>query len=417
MHVVCARRRDCQREQQLNGVHIHRAGFDSLKEVAYYLSGSTHGRGRVGTGVHRPAGLMRVLTWVYNWVWKKIYFPDDAGLWYFPARQKVLHLLENQIFDAVITVSLPFTGHLIGRLVKRRFPGLRWLADIGDPFTIQAKPLNNPWLYGRLSERLEKAVLDWADAAVVTNAAARRAYETKFGPSIKPITVIPPLLHPPVSEKGMPFSVPLARDAGVKALHIGYFGAFYAPVRTPHAFLNLLNKTLARRPDWKSLLTVHIFGDIFPEFYTELAQYPNIKLYGLRSRQEVRSAIEQMDVLVNIGNVTDYQLPSKAVEYLAAGKPVVHLSFVEQDPFVAFWADWPGLLTLSVKDARVTDASFERWLGFVDAPPIVTLPEPLRSARLREFSVEAVAAQYAYLLGGEQPIPAKPATAAIPLDR
>ncbi len=414
--MVCARRRDCQREHQLNGVHIHRAGFDSLKEVAYYLSGSTHGRGRVGTGVHRPAGLMRVLSWVYNRVWKKIYFPDDAGLWYFPARRKVLQLLENHTFDAVITVSLPFTGHLIGQMVKRRFPGLCWLVDIGDPFTIQARPLNNPWLYGRLSEQLEKAVLDRADATVVTNEAAKQAYETKFGLPNRSITIIPPLLHPPVSEKGMPFSVLPARDTGVKTLHIGYFGAFYAPVRTPDAFLELLNKTLTLQPKWKGRLTVHIFGDIFPEFYAKLAQHPDIRLYGLRSRQEVRFAMEQMDVLVNIGNVTDYQLPSKAVEYLAAGKPVVHLSLVERDPFVAFWSDWPGLLTLSVRNARVTDTSFERWLSFLDAPPSVIVPEPIRSARLREFSVETVAAQYAYLLGVGQPIPAMPAIAAAPLD-
>lgn len=404
----------------MNGVQVHRVGFDSLKEVAYYYSGSAAGRGRVGVGVQRPGTGMRLLSWLYNLIWKKIYFPDDACLWFFPARRKALALLDSQDFDAVITVSLPFTGHLIGLSVKRHFPILHWLADIGDPFTIQARPLNNPYLYKRLSRKLERSVLERADAVVVTNTGAKRACERVFGTDSEKIRVISPLLHPAVlPEQGISTDKPIASaflHAPARTLHVGYFGALYAPVRMPDAFLDVLEKTFAARPDLKGRLQVHFFGDVFPEFYDKLNRQCAIHLYGLRSRQEVRAAMHQMDILINIGNITDYQLPSKAVDYLAAGKPVLHLSYLDEDPFVQFWGDWPGLLSLVVENNCVSEESIDAWLGFLLARhPAV--PTEAIAVRTRPFRIAAIAEAYASICGLPPLLPSISDIAAIPVHR
>lgn len=400
VHVVCARQGACPLYDVVHGVHVHRVGFDSLKEVIYYRTRSTNARGRVGGGVRRPTVVMRIAGWLYRTFWKNIFFPDDACLWYFPARKKVLELLKSQSFDGLISVSLPFTGHLVGLAAKRQFPALPWLADIGDPFTIQAQPLNNALLYGRLSRRLERKILEKADGVVVTNPAAAAAYQAVFGAVSQKIKVIPPLLHP-----GMDAAKPEVSELGAlftpseqTALHIGYFGAFYAPVRTPDAFLNLLEQTFARYPEWRTRLNVHFFGDIFPEFWENLTRQPVIRLYGLRSRKEVRSAMKRMDILLNIGNITDFQLPSKAAEYFASGKPVVHLSYRQNDPFVAFWGDAPGLFQIKVEKHKVPAAEVQRWVAFLNSKP-QAVPEALRAEQVRRCLVEAVGEAYVSLLG------------------
>ncbi|MBK9337750.1 MAG: glycosyltransferase [Lewinellaceae bacterium] len=356
VHVVCARRRNCPDTAEVNGVQVHRAGFDSLKEVAYFLSGSTTGRGRVGGAVRQPGRIERIAMWLYRTFWKNIYFPDDACLWYFLARRKVRTLLAAQPFDALVSVSLPFTGHLVGMYARRCSPGVRWLADIGDPFTIQAQPLNNAFLYAHISRRLERTVLENADAVVVTNSGAVRAYREQFGDVTARIGVVPPVWE---QSKPQPFSVR-------EGLNLGYFGALYTPVRTPDAFLGLLNKTIAARPELLGLLQVHFFGEVFPEFFEKLNRAPGVQMHGLRARAEVQAAMRQMDVLVNIGNTTEYQLPSKVVDYLAAGKPVLHLSYTEHDPFLDFWGDTPGLLTVRVHHDRVADEDILRWLAFLE---------------------------------------------------
>ncbi|MFN0015250.1 MAG: glycosyltransferase [Saprospiraceae bacterium] len=394
VHVVCSRRRDCPDESMLNGVHVHRTGFDSLKEVAYFLFRTKTGRGRVGAGISRPSLAARAAMWLYRFFWKKIYFPDDACLWYFPACRKVKTLLKSlQRFDAVVSVSLPFTGHLVGWAAKRQSTDIRWLADIGDPFTIQPKPPNNDFLYGRFSTYLERAVLEKADAVVVTNAGALRAYRERFGEVADKLKVVPPLWH----------AHPQAQGGGGHALEngaffwLGFFGALYAPTRTPDAFLDLLQKTCAARPHLRGSLSAHFFGEIFPEFFEKLSREPYVVLHGLCSRSEAQAAMRQMNVLVNIGNTTDYQLPSKVVEYLATGKPVLHFSYVERDPFIDFWGNTPGLLTLRVRDGSISDDDISRWLTFLETKH----PEPTAAERLErvhKFTVPVVAELYAGLL-------------------
>lgn len=387
VHVVCARRAHCPSETTLNGVRVHRTGFDSLKELGYFLSRARGGRGRVGVAPKRPGRLARFGIWLYESVWKNLYFPDDAMLWYFPARRKVLQLLENQKFDALVSVSLPFTAHLVGLAAKRRFPDLRWLADIGDPFTIQAKPLNNARIYGAASRRLEAAILRAADVSAVTTAFTQKKYAALFGPDASArLIVIPPLLHPPPK-------TPTLRSSISSALQIGYFGAFYAPVRTPNAFLDLLERTFQSRPGLQGRLQAHCYGEIFSEFLPILQGQPAVLLHGLRSREEARSAMQRMDILLNIGNTTDYQLPSKAVEYLAAGRPVVNLSYVDDDPFAAFFEKTPNILNLKVENDRVIEAGLQQWLAWLDHLPMLKTPRDLAP-----FLVGAIARQYAEAL-------------------
>ncbi len=321
------------------GVQVHRVGFDSLKELIYYWFGSKSGRGRVGVKPGKAGFWARLIAKVYTAVWKNLFFPDDACVWYFPAKRKLRQLLQEQSFDVVITVSLPFTGHLLGLNAfcdsKQNDRTPFWIADIGDPFAFQARSPNNVFLYKRKNQGLERQVLTFADAVVVTSEATLRKYQEQFGASaVSKMKIIPPLFHPPTNR---PFAnTPASKQSASSPIKIGYFGAFYAPTRAPDAFLQLLAQTFEVRPDLKNRLEIHFYGEIFPEFYAQLQQAPNLYLHGLVSRVEAYAAMQEMDVLLHIGNSTDFQLPSKAVDYLSTGKPILHLSYVESDPFVAF---------------------------------------------------------------------------------
>jgi hypothetical protein len=392
VQVLTARHRDCADLDLINGVRVHRVGFDSLKEFFYFHVGSSQARGRIGNTVGPAAWSTRVVTWLYRSFWKNIYFPDDAGLWYFSARKKALQLLSTRSFDALISVSLPFTGHLVGLAAKRRFPQLCWLADVGDPFSIQDKALNNAFLYRKKSRRFERMVLENADATTVTTAYTARRYTQFFGNSATArVHVIPPLLHPAPSAIRLP-------EATSTISRIGYFGALYNPVRTPDAFLDLLEYTLIHSPRLRNRLEVHFFGEVFPEFYPQLAAQSAIHLHGLRPRAEVQAAMQQMDVLLNIGNQTDFQLPSKAVDYLAAGKPIINIRYVEDDPFAEFLAGLPWVLDLNVKNGKVEMAGREQWLAWLEGErPAVD--EALCHSRMAAYTVSQIAGHYQDLLG------------------
>ena len=391
VHVVTAKQRMAPVSSTRNGVRIHRVGFDAPKEFFYFLRGDKAARGRVGAPVRAPGPLERVAFFLYKKIWKNIRFPDDACVWYWPAKRKIRSLMEGEGMDIVLSVSLPFTGQLLGRATHRRYPTVPWMADIGDPFSFDGFPLNNRFLFGRLNRRLERSILEEADRVVVTTASAKARYEREFGPdAVRHLHVIPPLLHPP------PDRLPAAAKAVAplpNKVKIGYFGALYAPVRTPDAFLKLLEETLEHLPAAKEYLEVHFYGEIFPEFYAALRRQPLIRLHGLRSREEARTAMSQMDLLLNIGNQTDFQLPSKAVDYAAAGKPVINLSYTAEDAFADFWGDREGLLTLKVENGKVGAEGLRAWVACV-AGGWPQRRAPLEGGWLKPFLLEQVAGAY-----------------------
>jgi hypothetical protein len=49
------------------------------------------------------------------------------------------------------------------------------------------------------------------------------------------------------------------------------------------------------------------------------------------TRKEALIAMHHSDFLINIGNTTFYQLPSKVAEYLASQKPIINFSSIEND--------------------------------------------------------------------------------------
>lgn len=390
VHVVCARRRGFPREAKWNGVAVHRVGWDSWKEVFYALAGESGARGRPGARARKPGRAVRLLHWFYRVVRKSIPFPDDALLWCRPARRRVLELLEGKAFDAVLSVSLPFSGHLAGLAAKRRHPTLFWLADVGDPFAVSGAFSGKKGF-----ARLEKRVLESADAVSVTTDATRRKFEKTYGlKAVKRMHVIPPLLHPFPADWN-----PKSRAVRNSRIKIGYFGALYAPVRMPDALLFLLEKTRLERPSLAQRLAVHCYGEIFPEFLQALENEPLIRLHGLRPRAEAEAAMQHMDVLLNIGNRSDFQLPSKAVDYLATGKPLINLSRAEPDPFADFCADWPVLLNVRVDpNGQVADTSAMRFWAFLENLP-AEMSDEARLERVKEFGVEAIGKQYWQLIG------------------
>jgi len=80
--------------------------------------------------------------------------------------------------------------------------------------------------------------------------------------------------------------------------------------------------------------------------------------------ETARTMQAQADVLLNLGNAVDNQLPSKLFDYFAAGKPVLHLCVIENDPALPYLARYPLALVLHQGQADAADI-LHRWLGEV----------------------------------------------------
>jgi glycosyltransferase involved in cell wall biosynthesis len=394
--VITSRPPNTATREEREGVNVLRSGSSLVSRLRARFSGSG-GVPRNQPKSSRPprSGLVRrVLRKVHDLTWKKVYWPDHACLWYFPARALALQSLRTKPYDALLSVSPEFVGHLVGLACKKAFPSLPWVVDVGDPFSLMVDtPANNLGLYRSLNHRVEASVLASSDRMALTNSQALILYERSFPEAVGKASVILPMSRvapapPPTSEK--------VGDRWVLA----YFGVLYRNIREPDALLNLLRSVIELDPGALDWLEVQFYGDV-STCLENFEQYADLKgvlrFPGYVPYSQLGAYMANVDVLVNLGNATRFQLPSKGADYIASGMPILNLSRHKEDNLAEILKDHPLALTLSEEGGEGEEQA-RQLLDFLRA----SRGRRLSAAEVKRlhgpFTVETIADQYLDLL-------------------
>jgi glycosyltransferase involved in cell wall biosynthesis len=96
------------------------------------------------------------------------FIPDPRKGWNRYAFRKASELIKSEKISHIITTSPPHSTQLIGLRLKRRFPHIKWVADLRDPWTdIYYYDMFKPSLMARMADReMEKNVLTKADTII-----------------------------------------------------------------------------------------------------------------------------------------------------------------------------------------------------------------------------------------------------------
>ena len=402
VHVISADSLGASSEEALNGVQVHRVGGAIGDKLRNWLkSPPPQSAGEdVGASDKKPSGknklgvLGSLIKAFHDLTWKKLYWPESNCLWFFPARAKALKLVTEITFDAVISTSTPYTGHLVGKVVKKAFPDVPWIVDIGDPFSFGQPPWNNTGIYKGLNHRSEAKVLHLADSISVTVDSCKKAYGELFPGIEGKITIIPPLFSGSITS---PQEKPKTR----KGRRLVFTGSFYKDIRNPAYLLNLLTGVYEKSPETE----VHFYGrlnDCADLFEPYLRKYPkNVFVHGLVSREIAADALEQADILINIANRTRHQLPSKLVDYMASGKPILNMVSIEDDNSLLFLQSYRLTATFMESSEEAKRNDVERICKFIEKSTILQYQTIERL--LEPFQVIAVEAQYRKLFIEKNP--------------
>ncbi len=90
--------------------------------------------------------------------------PDSERLWEVFSVRKAARLAKFEGVDLVYTVSPPSSAHLIGLRLKKRYPGIPWVADICSP-----SPGSPVTLRERYERKLAGRILNEADCIITGN--------------------------------------------------------------------------------------------------------------------------------------------------------------------------------------------------------------------------------------------------------
>ncbi len=406
VHVITAPLQGVEKTLIKPGLTIHRPGgrlFESLRgwvnqnkttDSLSHIRAGVKQKARILNFPKWVAAIKRLLKCIHDVTWKKVYWPDASFLWIWPSWQYSRKLCRSEQFDAVITVSHPFSGHVIGLLLKQSFPAISWLADSGDPFCyMEESAPNNFKLYRRLNHRIEKKILQSVDHFTVTTNGTAFIYQQLFSESAKKICVIPPLLQDAF----------LCEKKNTKnffeknAIILFFAGTFYDDIRNPRPLLVLLDRMVTHSPLLRDKLQMHIFGS--PEILNKALDdyptlFPRVHCHDKVPHNYIVNAMQQATCLVNIGNKTSYQLPSKIIEYMSTGKPILNICTITDDSSSNILVNYPFHMNILVGQYDDLDSIVE----FIEQSPNHGLSKTESYKHVMFFSSHSISDSYLKLI-------------------
>ncbi len=224
---------------------------------------------------------------------------------------KSLTEIQDEI-DIIIPCCFPMESVIASILYKKTHSKVKLVPYLFDPFT-ESLSLHRLQLNKIIKRKnhlnLEKEMLKYADKVIVM----KHLYSF-FTKNFDYDDKIIPAEHPLLSNQcnGNNYD---------GALRFVYTGIFHSKVRHPKLFLQLMDYALK---EMSAELNIYAYGNcdnIIRQFSESNAK---IIFHGKVSSQKAEEALIDDNILVSIGNKDNTQVPSKVIEYISYGKPIIH---------------------------------------------------------------------------------------------
>ena len=280
---------------------------------------------------------LKFLKKIYRFFYKFFAWPDYTMFWVFSIwknRKKI-----DFDYDVIISVSLPFSSHVAAYIINKE-KRKKWIMDIGDPFSLKSNAFeNNKYFYKSLNYYIENKFFKMADQIVFTHKDASLEHKEFFNINNEKIEIGNPIsaFSKNVYQNSKKYNY------NIEPIKIGYFGILTKGVRSPNEVLKYFQNLdyvfhWYTNPDSKNMIlqnnidqNKHLFFDMVPR------------------NEALEIMVTSFHCLLSIGNLNASQLPSKVIEYISTGKPVIHFAEISNDPVIKISEKFKNLIVVTKK--------------------------------------------------------------------
>lgn len=256
--------------------------------------------------------------------WNRVLLPDGAVSWIPAAVAMGRRIVKNEDISLVLASGQPFSTFIIGNFIRKRTQ-IKLLLDYRDPWTL------NPFYKGSgarllMERRLEKNILERADAAVFLTEESTRLHQEAFGrllPAAKCHTITNSFEWAGEDEHA---------HKSVDHFMIVHAGNLYGN-RNPKIFLEGLSLAASRNRELRQRTRCLFYGIYNSnEFRRQVRELGLDGLIRLRSRipqRELLPILRKANVLLLInshGPGHHVFIPAKFFDYLQIGTPILCLT-------------------------------------------------------------------------------------------
>lgn len=284
--------------------------------------------------------------------------PDEYHGWILPAVYHGLRLVDREQADVILATSPPHSAQLAGLLIAR-LAGLPLVADFRDPWI--GNPATPDYVRGgptyAAEHWLETRVLDTA-ARVVAATPEHAAKLADRGEALRTKIRVIPNGFDASSFQGL-------QCGGAEKFTITYVGNFYHS-RSPKSLFDGLSRLMADHHVDPRALEIRFVGDCdyaegrsVRQMAVEAGLNGCLTLVGQLPHERALAEVTRSDLLLLLATEQPHQVPTKAYEYLAAGRPV--LALVDEGATARLMAE-AGAGVITGPDPEAIAAALERRL-------------------------------------------------------
>lgn len=257
-----------------------------------------------------------------------LFIPDARKGWNPYAIAQASKLIKEHNIRLVVTTSPPHSTQLAGLELKKRFPHIRWVADLRDPWTdiFYYKLMLHLPAAKRKDLKLEKLVLNTADVVVTVSEPIKELFTGKMQshPKLLPVVIPNGFDEEDFSEETVKQDNPF--------FTITYTGTITEEYNLS-GFIHALKET--ELPDRRKL-RLHFVGSICHRWKNELTRHFGKELLFTNHVNHVKAIefMRQSDVLLLvIPQITHNEgiLTGKLFEYMASQRPILGIGPVHGD--------------------------------------------------------------------------------------
>ncbi|WP_095497550.1 hypothetical protein [Paraferrimonas haliotis] len=262
--------------------------------------------------------------------------------------------------DVIISHAYPFSFHLLGHLVKKKYKKAKWIADYGDPwFGKPVAELKTPIWRNWIDSRLERALLSNTDAVTLTTIPALKSYKNEYDFLEDKLHVLPM----GYDADDMKEIAPINLDKYYKFLEgkllFVHTGRIYPEARDPLPFIEALDTLVTNCSFVAERIRVVIVGDVDGYMLSQVRNRPCEDLFTFVDWVPVRQSIAWMktaSLLLLFGNKGDSQIPGKVFQYLGTAKPIFFAQINPDDPTKDLLSDYKDCIICNNNKDQLADS-------------------------------------------------------------
>lgn len=251
---------------------------------------------------------------------RKVFGVHGWGLvWSHRAGRRATKSISSSGETVILSTSPPLAVHRAALIIKRTFPGIRWIADFRDPLTssFDAEGMWAPQ-FGRL---LERRILGATDLVIANTDLAAERWRERFPEYRSKFHVLWNGFDPedPISASPLP-------DRPYRVL--AHFGSLYKG-RQPGRLLASLGRLIESGRLQSSTIRIRLVGSPRETLGCSLATIDKlgcVEIVDRVPRPEAQRLMATSDYLLLLdleGQTDGLHVPAKVFEYLRIGRPIL----------------------------------------------------------------------------------------------